>query len=223
MNKPHINIIIATPGHSLMSDYVKSLIATMFELGKRELSFAFTNLYSSHVADAREVTLSGTFHNDITNSKPLSGNVTYDKIIWIDSDITWTPEDFIKLYESDKDIVTGAYLFPTGEVAAYPESMKTGFKIDEIKDKTELIPLAGCGFGFIAVKSGVFESLSRPWFQSTFGTVKGDDGEDYTFPVIGEDISWCMRVKEKGYEIWLDPTVQVTHNKMMKLTWEGIK
>jgi hypothetical protein len=223
MNKPHINVIIATPGHSLMSDYVKSLLATMNELGKREITSAFTNLYSSHVADAREVTLSGTFQNDLTNSKPLSGNVTYDKIIWIDSDITWTPEDFIKLYKSDKDIVTGAYLFPTGEVAAYPESMKPGLKFEDVKDKTDLIPLTGCGFGFVAVKAGVFESLSRPWFQSAFTTVKGSDEKDYTFPVIGEDISWCMRVIEKGYEIWLDPTIQVTHNKMMKLTWEGIK
>jgi hypothetical protein len=224
MNKTHINVIIATPGHSLMSDYVKSLIATTFELSKRNITWSYTNLYSSHVADSREVTLSGTFQNDLSNSKPLSGEVTYDKIIWIDSDINWTPEDFIKLYESDKDIVSGGYLFPSGEVAAYKEFMKPGFRLEDIKDEKELIPIDGCGFGFVAVKSGVFESLSRPWFQSAIVRFKTEeDNKEYEFPIIGEDISWCMRVKNNGYQIWLDPTVQVTHNKMTKLTWEGIK
>lgn len=222
MNKPHVNLIIATPGHSVMADYLKSLLATMTELSNRGITTAFVNGYASHVADAREVTLSGTFQNDVTNSSPLSGDVTYDKILWIDSDIAWKPEDVIKLYESDKDIISGAYLFANGEVAAYEKFLSKGYSFEDIKDKTNLMEIDGCGFGFVCVKSGVFESLSRPWFQQVMTTVKRDE-EEYQFPVMGEDISWCMRVKEKGYEVWLDPTVQVTHHKTMKLTWKGIQ
>ena len=83
----------------------------------------------------------------------------------------------------------------------------------------EPIKIAACGFGFLAVKQGVFESLSRPWFGATMITT--EDGIE--FPIMGEDISWCHKVTQKGYEIWLDPTVRLIHNKMMKLTWEGIK
>jgi hypothetical protein len=222
MDKPHVNLIIATPGHSLMADYVKSLLATSRELSNRGITWIYTNGYASHVADAREITLSGTFKNEIANSNPLSGQITYDKILWIDSDIAWDPEDVIKLYESDKDVVSGAYLFASGEVAAYEKFMGSGYSFDDIKDKTEIMEIDGCGFGFVCVKPGIFESLTRPWFQSAMVKLE-QDGKEYEFPVMGEDISWCMRVKEKGYEIWLDPTVQVTHHKTMKLTWKGIQ
>jgi GT2 family glycosyltransferase len=40
---------------------------------------------------------------------------------------------------------------------------------------------------------------------------------------MGEDISWCKRVTDLGFNIWFDPRVKVTHHKTMKLTWEGIK
>jgi GT2 family glycosyltransferase len=51
--------------------------------------------------------------------------------------------------------------------------------------------------------------------------VTNNDG--FSFPMMGEDLSWCKRATDLGYDIWFDPTVKVTHNKMMKLTWEGIK
>ena len=53
-------------------------------------------------------------------------------------------------------------------------------------------------------------------------TAKLEDGSDYSFAMIGEDISWCQRVRELGYTIWFDPSVKLNHHKMMKLTWKGI-
>lgn len=216
---PHVNLIIATPGHSVKGAYVKSLLATIGELSSRGFTFTFLNEYASHVADAREITLSGTFVNDITNSKPASGQITYDKILWIDSDIAWKPEDAVKLVESDKDIVSGAYMLTDGTVAAYPKLFEKGFSIDDILEKTELEKIEACGFGFLAVKSGIFEQLSRPWFQSVNKDIVVE-GKTYNFNVIGEDISWCSRVKDLGYDIWLDPTVRVTHEKTVQLSWE---
>ena len=87
---------------------------------------------------------------------------------------------------------------------------------------TEPMKVGAIGFGFVCIKSGVFESLTRPWFQSAITTIEVD-GKDYTFPIIGEDISFCERARKNGYDIWFDPTVRVTHHKTMKLTWEGIK
>jgi len=221
--KPHVNLIIATPGHSVMGGYLKSLLATIEMLNARGITWAFTNDYSSHVADAREVTLSGTRNNDVNNSLPLSGEVTYDKIMWIDSDIFWTPEDVIKLYESDKDIISGAYLLGSGEVTAYAKMLDKGFTYDEVKEMTEPIKVEAIGFGFVCVKQGVFEQLSRPWFQSVEVTKKYDDGEEFKFMMMGEDMSWCQRVLNLGLDIWFDPSVKLIHNKMMKLTWEGVR
>jgi hypothetical protein len=215
----HVNVVIATPGHSMMTVYVKSLLGLTDRLNREGMTWAWASEYSSHVADAREMTLNGDNQNDIKEQRPFKGNLTYDKILWIDSDIAFTPDDAIKLIKSDKEIISGAYLLASGEVTAYKKMLGAGYTYDEVKAMDEPIQIEGCGFGFLAVKSGVFESLTRPWFQAAMATT--DDG--FTFPIMGEDMSWCQRVRSEGYEIWFDPTVRVTHHKMMKLTWEGIR
>lgn len=222
MTKPHVNLIIATPGHSLLNSYVKSLLNAVHVLASKGISYAYTNNYASHVGDAREVTLSGTMLNQLDNSQPLSGEVTYDKILWIDSDIAFTPDDVLKLYESDKEIISGAYLFGDGSVAAYKTFGKNGYTHKDVIDMKETTEIEGCGFGFLMVKQGIFEQLSRPWFQQVMGSVELD-GKTIEFPIMGEDLSWCKRVRDLGYKIYLDPSVKVTHHKQVRLTWEGIQ
>lgn len=218
----HINLIIATPGHSVMVPYLKSLLATIPALQENEISWAFTSEYSSHVGDAREVTLSGTFDNNPFELRPLEGRFTYDKILWIDSDIAFLPEHVIKIYKSPYDITTGAYLQGNGQVMAYKELMGSALTYPEVLEMNDPIKIFSAGMGFMAVKSGVFESLSRPWFQSPTVTVLKDEKE-VTFPIMGEDISFCHRANEAGFEVWLDPSIKLQHHKTMKLTWEGIK
>jgi hypothetical protein len=218
----HVNLVIATPGHSMISGYVKCLMATMDILNQNDISVAWTSEYSSNVSDAREVTLAGTFQNSLTETKPFEGRLTYDKILWIDSDITWEPEDVLKLYNSDKDIISGAYLIATGDVMAYKEKLGKPYSYDEVKQMTEPVEIYSAGFGFICFKSGIFEKMPRPWFQA-FPTETEIDGKPYVFNMLGEDISLCHRAKSLGFQIWLDPTVKVTHHKTVKLTWEGVK
>lgn len=219
----HVNLMICTPGHSLTGPYVKSLLDTAAALNSKGITWGYTNEYSSHVGDSREMTLNGGPAMDPFDSRPLGGNITYDKLLWIDSDIAWKAEDVIKLYESDKDVISGAYLLANGTVAAYEEKFGRPYRYEEVKEMTELKRVYTVGFGFVCVKQGIFESLSRPWFQSVIDTIKDPKGGDVPFAVMGEDTSWCFRVNKAGYEIYLDPTVQVTHHKNMKLTWEGIQ
>jgi len=216
-----INLIIATPGHSVMTAYLRSLLATTEELNRRGITWAFSQEYSSHVADAREMTLNGDNQNDIKEQRPFKGQITYEKILWIDSDIMFTPNDVIKAYESPFDVVSGAYTLASGEVVAYKELFGQGYTINEVKEMKEPVKIFGSGMGFFCVKSGVFESLSRPWFQSALGT-KTIDGEDFTFPIMGEDLSLCKRINDAGYEIYLDPSIKLIHHKTFKLTWEGL-
>jgi hypothetical protein len=220
--KNHVNLMICTPGHSLMGSYVKSLLETANELNKAGITWGYSNEYSSHVGDAREMTLNGGPEMNPFDSRPFKGDITYDKIMWIDSDIAWKAEDVIKLYASDKDVISGAYLLANGSVVAHKEKFGRPFSYEEVKDLKEIEKIYSAGFGFICVKNGVFESLSRPWFQASNDIIKGPDGQELPFAIMGEDTSWCHRVNELGFEVYFDPTVQVTHHKMMKLTWEGI-
>jgi hypothetical protein len=219
----HVNLLILTPGYSMHREYVKSLLATIHTLNEKKITWAYNNDYASHVANARETTLSGTRQNSMLETRPLSGKITYDKMLWIDSDISWTPEDVIKLYESDKDIISGAYLLGDGFATVYKEQFKPGYSYEEVLKMDKPSKIEGCGFGFLCVKSGVFESLSRPWFQSVNCDIKNEEtGEIFNMPITGEDIAWCIRVRNQGYDIWFDPTVRLNHHKSMKLTWEGV-
>lgn len=218
----NIDVMICTPGHSLMGVYVESLLRTTKELDRLGITWGFSNQYASHVADAREMTLSGGANNNLDNLNPFMGTVKYKKLFWIDSDIAWNPDDFLKLYYSDKDIISGAYLLANGQSTLQKVLLGDFYNYEEVLSMNEPIKIGGAGFGFICIKPGVFESLSRPWFQSASTEVKLGDST-YKFNIIGEDLSLCARAAEVGFEIWADPTVRLTHHKMMKLTWEGIK
>lgn len=217
----HVNLVIVTPGFALNANYVKSLLSTITECHKNNISVSWFNEYSAHVGDAREASLNGGKNMNINESRPFSGEISYDKILWIDSDIIWNPEDVIKIYNSEKDIISGAYLQPNGDVMAFKNKGSMPFKYEEVLKMTEIEEISSCGFGFLCVKQGVFESMERPWFRSVetevdFGVYKK------VIPINSEDVAWCYRALELGYNIWFDPTIRVTHEKTLKLTWEGI-
>ena len=220
----HYNLVIATPGTSMTNGYVSSLLATVQTLSKEGITWSFANGSTSNVFTSRELTLSGTRNNSIDEQRPFNGEITYDKILWIDSDIVWNPEDVLKAYRSDKDVLSGAYLLFNGSVAAHDLESKQPFTFEEVKDKKDLIEISGAGFGFICFKQGVFESLSRPWFQMVYvAMVHEETKEEIPFPLTGEDISFCARAIMAGFSIWLDPTIQLTHQKTLNLTWDGVK
>lgn len=207
-----------------MGTYLRSLLETIAELSKRNLSWAFSNEYSSHVGDAREVTLNGSRQMSIAEQRPFEGKLTYDKLFWIDSDIAWAASDFFKLFESDKDAISGAYLLGNGEVTAYEQKLGRPYSYHDVLKMNEPVKVHSTGFGFLCVKQGIFESLTRPWFQSVEVTMTdAETGQDWSFPIMGEDVAWCERISRAGFELWFDPTVRVTHHKTMKLTWEGIQ
>lgn len=219
--RPHINILIATPGKSMEAEYVKSLVETISYLNKIGISYMFLNEYSSMVSSAREATSMGSTYLDPFNNQPVRGNVTYDKIFWIDSDIGWEIADFMKLYESDKDIVSGLYfdqkMTPMFSVASNDPAVE----IDRIlrSDKEEEIFAAG--FGFICMKQGVFENMQRPWFESLFERMTSEDGAKEIFIPYGEDFAWCKKAQQSGFKIYLNPTISLSHYKKVKIRLEG--
>jgi len=164
--KPHYDVIITTPGHSMNQLYVLSLVGTIKELEKRGISWAYFSQYASNVVEARENTILGGSNIPESHriNEPMFGSVTYNKIFMIDSDIEWHPDDFMKLYESEKDAITGAYLMASGNKTTIcewnPEAVFEApphLDKQQILDRTEIFPITGSGLGFACIKSGVFE------------------------------------------------------------------
>lgn len=168
------------------------------------------------------------------NQKPFDGKIDYTHIMWIDSDIVFSHAHFQVLLNHDKDIVSGLYMMENGR-NEYPVLKACGtlkdfgqqfatvkdwdeeyfkkngsFKFltaEDIKEQKDLIEVSYTGFGFMLIKKGVFESMTYPWFKPIEKRI--GDMVDYTM----EDVAFCLRAKENGFQIFIDPTVRVGHEK----------
>ena len=110
----HFNVVITTPGSKMESAYVRSLLGTIQTLEANNITWTYQNEYASLVTNAREATITGSRNLEVFNSAPGKGQYTYDKLFCIDSDIVWNPEHFLKLYTSDKDVISGVYFEAQG-------------------------------------------------------------------------------------------------------------
>lgn len=217
----HYDVLIATPGAKLEAQYVKSLVLTLEECSKRGLSYKWLNAYSSLVHHARELTAGGVEGQELNPNSvgPLNDLATYNKIFWIDSDIEWTPEQFFKLYDSELEVVSGAYLLADGKTTTvHAWGSPGGIPKEDILKMNEVTRVQSIGFGFVAIAAGVFERMQRPWFAHLPQTITNDRNEQLV-DSLGEDISWCVRAYNAGIDIYFDPSVLVTHLKMQKVTW----
>lgn len=130
----------------------------------------------------------------------MAVNNGYDHILWLDSDQMFKPTLMIDFVSSEKDMVTG--VIPMRR----PPYIPCVYKIqdDELKQVTELgdrlFEVDGCGFGAVFMKTELLQKCFDKYktcFQPLYG--------------YGEDLSFCLRVKELGYKIYADPRIDIGH------------
>lgn len=215
MQNNNVDVVIATPGSSMDSAYVQSLVETMEALTANGISFMYSNEYATGVAAAREATAMGSTYLSAFENRPFSGSVFYKKMFWIDSDMSWKPKDFLKLYEYDLDIISGLYFNNKGVPMFGPLNEEDD--VSNIILTSDLKEIGYAGFGFICVSYGVFESMPRPWFSEKFYKIKDQHSSQEKYVPYGEDYSWCLSARECGHKIYLDPTVRLTHHKKVPI------
>jgi hypothetical protein len=151
------------------------------------------------------------------DQKPFDGKLEYDFIMWIDSDILFTPAQFQRLLGHDKDVISGVYAMEGGKLmATVKEWDEETFKkqgsfnfmtLAEINGKKDLIEVAYTGMGFMLVKKGVFEKLKYPWFKPLEKQIGN------MVDITMEDTAFCLRIREKGIHVFIDSMVRVGHEK----------
>lgn len=215
-----MRLLFLFPGRSFSDRFVHSWTATMLDLSRRGVEFKYAFHYHPIVYVTRNSLLGGNpkFGPD---QKPFQGNEAYDYIMWIDDDMVWTAEDIYKLVAREKDIIGGCYMMADQQhiVAVEDASVEYALKHDtykfltpaDIKDRDEPFIVDHAGFGFLLVRHGVFEKIAFPWFEPHLI----DLGPYKTFS--GEDVGFCWKARQAGFETWLDPTVRVGHEKKFVL------
>jgi len=219
MNKD-IRIIFCLPGSNFSRKFVESWTSLITYCINNSINFAVSHAEDAVVYYVRSKCLGGDVLRG-ENQKPYDGKVKYTHTMWIDSDIVFKPEQFQKLLNHDKDIVAGVY--KTSDNVTYPVVIdwnenyfqKNGtFKFmtsDDLNKKKGLFEVSYTGFGFMLIKHGVFESIGYPWFRPLFHSI--GNAKDFS----SEDVSFCLLAKEKGFKIYVDPTVKVGHEKKVVL------
>ena len=215
-----MRIIFCLPGKTFSSNWLISWINTTEVLSKNNITWSISIVYDPVVYYTRNRILGG--NNTLGKTqKPWNGQINYDKMIWIDSDMVWKPEDIIALLSHDKPIVAGTYLmsggqsYPVVENLDYRHLATNGtFKFmdkTEMQQKTSPFIASYTGFGFLAIKAGVIETMEYPWFQPRW--VSNGNFHDF----CAEDVGFCWSAQELGHEIWIDPGIKVGHEKTVIL------
>ena len=104
-------------------------------------------------------------------------------IMFIDSDMEFTPDCVIKLIDRDLPVVAAAY-----------SKRVEPFVVTEFDQ--DLITCEAVAMGFMLIDIAVFDELELPWFVIGWH-------DQYT----GEDIEFCRMLLDKGMEIYLDLSV----------------
>jgi hypothetical protein len=217
---PHYDVIIATPGASMENAYVLSLVHTINKLNELGITWKFISKTNSDVSIARENTILNSDNNIPISefSRPLTENISYNKIFLIDSDIFWEFEDFMALYLSEKDIISGAYIQSNGISTTVYEKENKIMMCEDLISRKNIFEAFASGLGFTCIKNGVFEKIQRPWFSHVEEKKMLQPGE-YFVDLVSEDVSFIKKAKISGFKFHIDPSVRVGHVKKVHLYW----
>lgn len=194
MVKP--KLMIATPcSTSFPYQYVDSITKTLLRLyDKYALGIG---LYESPLVYSNRNQLFRRAYDD-----------GVDYILFIDSDMDWSPEMIDKLVMFDKDVACGLCLSrkPLMGDAHIPTIL---FKVDGRYRAYNEIPseplrVDAAGMAFVLIKKNVIKTITEKYPHPFNPIYEGDR-------LLGEDISFCERLRECGFDIWCDPSCRIGH------------
>ncbi len=211
-------IVVCIPGASMSYTVVRSLLNLAAYMPKKYGlgSVMWSLAYHPYIWVSRAMCLGWAFDVSL-DAKPFGGELDYTHILWIDNDIRFDPWMLDRLLEHDEDIVGAGYLEGGKNFlsAGYFNEDRVGSLDLLCKVQGEkLIKVDFIGMGFCLIKRGVFESMPATWFVP----IDGKNFEGKTIP-FGEDVSFCKRLAEHGYKIYLDPRItnEIGHEKKKAL------
>jgi len=134
----------------------------------------------------------------------------FDKILFIDSDISFSLGDIQRLDAYDLPIVSGAYL-----VKRQPDKLAcgqwirlAGNCINSNPGETGLKKVDWCGSGFVMVKKEVFMTMPYPWYRSYVIETAEQASE------TSEDVGFCILAQQYGYTVMVDYNTVLMHHTL---------
>lgn len=157
----------------------------------------------------------------------------FDELMWIDSDVAFSPDDFERLRAHDVPIVCGIY--PKKGQRELACHAAPGTKEIVFGEGGGIIPLRFAATGFLHTRREVYERmverLSLPRCNVRFGSgfypyflpmvlsePSAERGTDHWY--LGEDYAFCERARQSGFDILADTTIRLSHIGRYAFCWE---
>lgn len=228
-----MKILIGTPcfGGQLFDGYLISMIKTINGFHKDHTGFAVLTIANESMINRGR--------NKIANY--LLQHKEFDKLLFIDADISWEYAHIVRLLQSDKFIVGGTYPLKTFPIApnfnplpaalqefSIPKTVEQWekFKKKYADPKTGEAQISHLPTGFMMIDRSVFERLVGKVQKYLPRDMSADHSSEFHefFPVRvkngileSEDWSFCSICQENGITVWLNTEIFVKHTGMY--TW----
>ena len=228
--QPVKKIVFALPGDTFSSKFLISWTSTISKLWEtRKYDIMISPATGSFVPFVRMTTL-GLDVLRGQEQKPFGGQ-PFDVWITIDSDIVFTYEQVEKLIEATEEhpVVAGMYRMSDLVNYAFVKEWDTSYfkangtfkfikpeDIEVWKKETDFkyFPVVYSGMGFMAIRKEVFDNIKYPYFDSEVITIEADDGKVIR-DICSEDVSFCKKITQAGYQIMVNTDIRVGHIKSL--------
>ena len=160
------------------------------------------------------------------NQKPFNGELDYDYVLWIDSDIRFNFKMIERLASHEKDAICGLYRMSDLKHFTVVRHMDDEYfkenktyqflNVEDVEkmhktQKVDLLKIDYTGMGIFLVSRTAIEKMEYPWFQPVWKDI--DDMRDFT----SEDVGFCIKLRETGTDIYCDPGVVAGHMKLVPI------
>lgn len=129
-------------------------------------------------------------------------NECYTHMLWLDSDMIFTEDLLDDLMYSGKPFVTGiAHSRRAPHVSCiFKEIWPKVDRWEGCEYPIQAFRIGGCGFACVLIETVIVRN------------VYNKNGTAF-FPMreLGEDLAFCKRATDMGYEIWAEPSVKLGH------------
>jgi hypothetical protein len=124
-------------------------------------------------------------------------NIKCDYVLWLDSDMMFPSTTALRLLAHNKDIVACNYMKRSKplKTVAYTD-LRNWDSWLPLEPKDNLIKVEGVGMGCMLMKTEIFNSLQKPYFEFTY---KGDTQDWY-----GEDFMLLTKLRLNEFNVYID-------------------
>lgn len=129
-------------------------------------------------------------------------NEQFTHVLWLDSDMVFSPNILDDLMFSGKPFVSGIYQARRkGYDSCIFKTIDINVKVERFDEyPKETFEIAGCGFGCVLIETEILKDVCL------------NKGECFCpLPNYGEDIAFCKRASELGHKIYCEPSVVCGH------------